>query len=380
MWAFWKAPLVLLSFVPVVLAFLSHPLRLPELDAVIEADVLRRVPHRILENCSPGYQITPAPDGETVFINCVRKLARFEKRDGRWTETASYDPHGEWDEAAFDFEAHRAYLYIGGDRRMETIDLDTMTAVRSMELDENVFRPRHTGIYQAIDEDSNRLFLGENNGLVAALRTDDLSKIAGRLAVPEDDTVWRVLFAESRNELYVLAEHALLVLDGDDLSVRRRADFTDAAVDMLLDESSGSVFVSFPAAMRVHRYDAATFENLERFPAPAAVRALAVDHARQWLVMASYNGVVSVREVRTRRLIKRFRVPPIVRRIALFPENGTMIVTSGKNPALEVNYADFDPPFDLTDLMLRWSERAFRFFSLSHGSDGHQRGLEGRGP
>ena len=357
-WSFWRPVLTLLTFGPMLLQFLSGPSEFKDL-AAIEKQPLQAIVHHSLDDCI-GYQIAPSPIDDSIYINCDSRLARYRYNGNQWQRTGLFDPHGFWDEGAFDFSKDTAYLFIGLDRRLEVIDLTKLTSRETAPYSKTDFSPETTGIHQAIDVKSGLLFVAENFGEVVSIAEDSL-QIRNHTAVTTapDVQIWRILQGKP-GELYILQNHTLLVFHDNDLKLLRKVTFKDAAYDMYYDRTDSRIYVSFPAAMEVRVYDSETLQRTDRIPAPSAVRPVAIDHKRGWIVMGSYGGALSIRDLYTHRLIKRIRFIPWQRRIELFPERGQLLLTASKFDAIDLDYANLDAPFDFADSVLLWTERLYR--------------------
>jgi hypothetical protein len=357
-WSIWRVVLTAMMFPPLLLTFLSEPKGIRDLGP-LEREPLQSIPHRLLDDCT-GYQIARDPLKNFIYMNCDNRLTRYRAKEGSWERTGLFDPKGFWDEAAFNFAEDNAYLYIGMEGRFEIIDLSSMESRKTLTLNRSVSPPRSPGIHQAFDDRRNLLFIAENLGRILALDAKTMTPKAQAYLDRPDNQIWRILAGESRGELYVLQNHSLTILRMDDLYFLRRIEFEDEAYDMFLDNKDGAIYISFPAAMEVRAYAVDTLERISRIPAPSSVRPICIDHVRRWIVMGSYAGVISIRSLDDYRLIKRMRIMPQLRRIELWPDQGRLLATSGRYDTIDLNYVEIQPPFDFSDTVLLWMERAFR--------------------
>ena len=366
-WTFWKAPLVLVSFASAFLAFFTEPEEIRQF-APMERAPLARVEHEPLGKCT-GYQIQLAPDGNTLYVNCNNVLTRFEISDTGWKENGLYDPDGQWDEAAFSYAQKQAYIFIGELRRLDVVDLNSMTRIESVKLDSSLFPQRHPGIHQAFSERKNLLIVAENFGVIQVLNGNGFTQKTGVDMTRAYSQIWRILLDDTKGELYVLQDHALWVMRIDDLKILRHLEFEDSAIDMYMDEPSESLFISFPKIMEVRRYDAKTLDRVDRIPAPASVRAIAVDSDKNLLITGSYNGVISVRDLKTHEQGNRIQVTPYLRRICLWPENEELLVSFANYKVLHLRYLSSATNFSLSDWMLAQLEKAFRLTTINTGDE-----------
>ena len=366
-WTFWKAPLVLVSFASAFLAFFTEPEEIRQF-APIERAPLSRVEHEPLGKCT-GYQIQLAPNGNTLYVNCNNVLTRFEKSDTGWKENGLYDPKGQWDEAAFSYAQKQAYIYIGEQGRLEVVDLNSMTRINSVKLDHSQFPQRHPGIHQAFSERKNLLVIAENFGVIQVLDGNGFTQKAGVDMARAYSQIWRILLDDTNGELYVLQDHALWILKIEDLKILRHLEFEDLAIDMYLDEASSNLFISFPKIMEVRRYDAKTLDRVDRIPAPASVRAIAVDSDKNLLITGSYNGVISIRDLTTHKQGNRIQVTPYLRRILLLPHEEELIVSFATYKMIRMHYLLPASSFNFSDWMLAQLEKAFRLTTINTGDE-----------
>lgn len=366
-WTLWKAPLAVVSFAPAFLAFFTEPQEIREFQP-LERAPLERVAYENLDQCV-GYQIQPAPDGNALYVNCSNVLTRFEKDSMDWKKTGQYDPKGQWDEAAFSFLQDECFIYLGEQARLDIVDLKSMTKLDSVTLDRSLFSQRHPGTHQVYSQEKNLLVIAENFGVVQVLDRANFKQLASVDMARPYCQIWRILLDDSKDELYVLQDHAMWVLRVENLKILRHLEFEDSAIDMHLDASSGFLYISFPKIMEVHRYETTTLQRVDRIPAPASVRAIVVDRKSNRIVTGSYNGVISVRDLENHRLVSRFRVTPYLRRIKLLQDEGRLLVSFANYKVLTLPYSVLDTSFDFTDWVLLNFERAYRLTTMNTGDE-----------
>lgn len=359
-WRFWRPVLLGVNCLVPLLAFLAQPQSLAEIRFPDKEDL---GPARIMpfDSCF-GYQAEILPVSQTVVLNCYFALCTYHFDGEKWRETTCCWVDPPWDEASFDEEKNEAYIYFGKTRILETYDIDTLRKTDIDMLLTKDFPEVSGGIHQAYFPSSRTLVIGENKGRLCAWNMENGDVLASKKIMPSgNQEIWRIAAHQGKNRLYILYNNALSRLTPTDLIPEKTAEFGGRAVDMLVDEPGNRIFVSFPRLMEVMVFDPDTLAVVDRIPAPAAVRALALDRDRNLLIMASYSGTVSVWDLAHSKRIARARLLPFTRRILPLPGSGELLVTTRNYPVFTWQYFPADAPFDLVDKLLQIGELGMKW-------------------
>ncbi|MBZ0270428.1 hypothetical protein K8I61_00210 [bacterium] len=322
------------------------------------------VPHQVAPRCEDSYQVRPLPRTNDVLLKCLHAIDFVREIDGRWyREPFVRYPGFQWDEAAYDFENRRAYVYDGAANVLHVVDLNT-----AREVGTHRFSRKETFIPYA---ETLRLALMPAHGLLAvthrreaSIALIDLARgaaIDARILSERHDELWRVIWDEKRDELLVLKTRRLMALSPRDLSTIRSVKLPDNAYEMTYDARRDRLLIGYARLMRVSAYDPSTFEEIASADAPVGARAIAIDDANDLVFVSSATGVIETRRGEDLSFVGRRRLVPWIRGMAPVPAARTMIVTSGRVPPVAWDYLAGDDPFDPADAVLRLAERAGRY-------------------
>jgi hypothetical protein len=134
-------------------------------------------------------------------------------------------------------------------------------------------------------------------------------------------------------------EAVLLAYDVGKKAIVARAP-ADTRVDhVAFDMKTNEVLVTSPIESRIQRFDAATLAPKGAYPSIFGVRALAIDHTNDALIVGSLaTGKVALMGLSDRKIRRSWYVGPWLRHIVLAPERGVAFISSNGG-IYELRYA-----------------------------------------
>jgi hypothetical protein len=160
-----------------------------------------------------------------------------------------------------------------------------------------------------------------------------------------------LLFDEQGDELLALQYRRLSVFHAQGTVPARTVAFPDDAHDIEIDRKRNRLLISLPARFQVAVLDRSSLEIHSFRDAPAGVRVLAMDEARDKVLMGAVTGVLEIRDAGDFRLVGRTRLLPWIHWIAVFPEYGEAVITHGDIMLNIFRYDPFPAPGFSTDVL-----------------------------
>jgi len=364
LWKIWRLPLLGISCLMPILYFLSQPQLIGD-KKDLSNSVLAKVKAETIYDLR-GYQIEKVPGKNEIYVNAGYLLIHFKLVDGTWRMAGIMNPGIRWDEASFDWNLNVAYIYNGDEGILSTVDLQKMEFRSSFLFSNEFFPEKNDGIHQVFFLKNNFMVIAENKGRIVIFDLSETKEKKSILYRPENLEIWRIKPGLNEEMLYVLHQNRLSILSIDDLSIIRSVKFGGRAVDMILDRKNSQVLVSFPRLMEVMAFNSNSLALEKRIMAPAAVRSMAIDNENDLYIFASYGGSVEIRSMENGKLIRRARLLPFIRRIAVFPDSGRLIATSGRYPIIDWKYLAMEDGTTITERLTRTIESLFKFFFIDN--------------
>jgi len=350
-WKWWRHILFCASFILPGMAFLSSQ---PIVKAYPEL-----APYHEKVGSFNQYQIVPLP-GEKAFIaGWYNELALGEKTEAHW-ETRTVDINLEADEGAYDFENNLAYVLEGHNRTLRIFDIPSFSERNKIEIPQEGFPAQGEFIRQAIDPGRGILVFSHKERI---LMTMDQKTLKIRNTIHMDNLkgyIWRLFVNKEKGELFVLESGSILVFNLEDLKLKRWASLPGKAFDMAFDKRRNRLFIPLPAGMEVIVINPATLAIMERIPAAVGVRTVALDQKRGLIYFGSISGALETRQMDGYKIILTERVIPWIRRIAVLPQTGDVIVTDRGLPVIISHNGEkggFDPALALMNLAAKSAGR-----------------------
>ncbi|MBZ0270431.1 PQQ-like beta-propeller repeat protein [bacterium] len=350
--------LVLAGNQPTYMPYTGHAIgRTPRLS-ILNSNMARDE----LRQCLDSYQAVPVPGRDEALVKCLDGIGLVQRRGDAWYYRLAFTYGDAWNEASYDFDARRAYLYDGYRKVLHVLDIDAWREIDRYVIDEKTVSLGSDGLRQAILPDENLLVVGQrpNTSLITIDLTTGGTIASRELSVPGDE-LWRIVGDARRGQILVLTRRFLFALSPDDLSTIRTIELPGDAFEMIHDRRRDRLLVGFARLGRVIAYDPATFLEVRSAPAPLAIRAMAIDETHDLVFFSSFLGVIETRRGEDLARLSRRRILPWIRDMAPLPGAGVMVVTSGYAEPVVWDYRHAPHPFDFADAVLRIVEYAARF-------------------
>lgn len=324
-WNLWRPVFLLGTAIGPILAY---PLAQPFLH---DPPVFIDTGYEIIGN-RIGYGIQEVPGAQEAYISAVDNLQHYKKENSRWLLVDELHTGFGWDEASFDFKENQAYIHDGNSGHLHILGLNPLSKKETLEIPYESFPFRSGAIHQAYDANRKILAIGEDGCFVTTLDMDTM-RVRQSLSLGNDlGYIARILNVPSRGELLILTTHSLTAYRLNDLTMVRSVQLPDVSYGMIIEEKNDRVFVGFPQIMEVAEYSLTGFELRRTFDGPAGLRSMVLDPANKALFLGSVSGVLEIRKLDDLKLVRRVRLMPWMRRMAVIPESREILLTSRSMP------------------------------------------------
>jgi hypothetical protein len=357
-WTFWRPVAALATCVLPILAFpAAQPIRK-------DMPVFLKGEHQVI--CpgmganATGYQVAAGESEDELYIRIGDYMSRVTRqKNGRWLCEKSLPTNFAWDEASFDLERGRAYIFDGKEVALTVVSLAPFGIAARHQIPIDEFPARSLTVRQDWDPARRVLIAAILENAIATIGIDDLQVRQTRF-LPTGGPIEQIAVRPGSGALYVLQDFRMSLYRTEDMALLARSDFRDTAGGMALDEDRGRVLVSFPRAMEVRAFDRDTLAVKGVSDAPLGVRTLAVDPKRRWIFLSAISGVIEIRDAADFHLVNRTRMMPWAHWLTVLPEAGEVIITAGLNRTVAWDYAGGRESMDPVGRLLRAGERVMK--------------------
>ncbi len=348
-WSIWRPVLLACT---ILMPILAYPVSQPffrDLPSLEKTDVKQ-------VGKITGYGMQKMPGSHGVYISCVNSLQYFKRLPTRWIMSEKLDTQFGWDEASFDFNRKKAYVYDGNSGNLHIFQIEGLGRKSVFPVPYNFFPFRTGATHQAYDPKKGILAIGEDTPFIVTLNVDPVKARQSLYLGDNLRKVTRMISVPSKGELLLLTEKELLAYNLEDLRLKRSVKLPGIAHGFCLDQENNRVYVSFPKRMRLEIYSLDEFIYVDGTSAPAGARPVAIDHVNNLLFIGSISGILEIRDMENHSLINRIRLAPWIRRIEVFPQFGEIMITSRSDPIIW-NYQSQSSAMGIRDWFLYFMER-----------------------
>ncbi|MCB9479794.1 MAG: hypothetical protein H6683_08945 [Deltaproteobacteria bacterium] len=366
-WLWWRPPLAALTcFLPLAAYAVGYPERPNEGTPVADDAAVEVLP---MPGGAATYGIAQVPGRPEIYMGGGHstKLAHLARLGGgEWQAVAAWEGDTRWNQAAYDFDAGRAYVPDVVHETMRVVAIPEMEPVAQWPLPPDELRLETLAPLIVHDEKARALIVASPFGYVYTVPTDGDGTPTAEARLPFVHQIAGMVLVDARRAVLLLFKDILFELDADTLQVRRRLRFSSHAAGMDVDAGRGLLYVALPREMRVARVSLDTFTQVGEIPAPAAVRVLRYVPSRDWLIAGALTGVVEIRDPASGQRIRRRRVATWIHDMAFLDDTGELALSFGYHQP-RVWRLNETSSFDPFDTALKVGEAIARLLPRSQG-------------